>query len=420
MTRYTAPRQVTRVLRGALATRTSRNLAADIVGSVGTGLVQGVLNVLLPSVARRAGLDPVGLALLLASPFLANVLGIVSGRMDLTGTRAMATIRSLGFALLLLLVLLPPPAWALLTLLCWAGVSFTQPAQLRLWGAMYPPRERGRLVGTAKTGQAGALAFMSLVGGAAADRIGGPLVVAAAGLSGALCVQAYRFVRLPPPNPAIEPRLPPRYTPIEAWGALGRNPRIQKLAWAQALWGAGMIAAAPLYPLVQVDRLQLSLAEIGSLGIISAAATMLTYVAWGHLTDRVGALPVLMAGAALGLVVPGTYALAGSFAVLWIAALCQGLSAAAMDSGITAALSHGVPLDERPSLLAGWNALTGARGVVVPLIAGFVVQAGLLEPGAALLVSAAICLTGVALYVLIAVRERGARPRTRASARAAR
>ena len=60
----------------------------------------------------------------------------------------LALIRIGGSASLLVLFLLPPaPVIVVMAIVFWLSISFGGPFHLRLWGAMYPARLRGRVVG---------------------------------------------------------------------------------------------------------------------------------------------------------------------------------------------------------------------------------------------------------------------------------
>ena len=60
--------------------RVGRNLALDLLVAVGVGVTLAVVTTLLPTIARRGGLEPIGLAALGAAPFVANLLGAFAGR----------------------------------------------------------------------------------------------------------------------------------------------------------------------------------------------------------------------------------------------------------------------------------------------------------------------------------------------------
>ena len=77
----------------------------------------------------------------------------------------------------------------------WISLSFGGPFHLRLWGAMYPSRLRGRVVGVIGMGRAAAAALAAFAGGLLADRWGGPAAVAVAGMVGIVCALAYAGLR---------------------------------------------------------------------------------------------------------------------------------------------------------------------------------------------------------------------------------
>ena len=103
-----------------------------------------LVNAILPTVARRGGLAPIGLSALAAAPFVANLLGAFAGRYGARNTAQLGLIRGIGAASLLLLFLVPPaPIVIVVAVVFWLSLSFGSPFQLRLWGAMYPARLRG-------------------------------------------------------------------------------------------------------------------------------------------------------------------------------------------------------------------------------------------------------------------------------------
>jgi len=371
-----------------------RNVLLDLVSLVGVGITASVVLSLLPGVARHQGLDPVGIALLAAAPFAANVLGLFAGRLGPRTTRGMSLFRAGGALMLVIMVVLPVPlVMAALATGYWISLAFSNPLQQRMWGAMYPSAERGRLIGFVSTGKAGAAGMAVLVGGILADRIGGMFVVAFAGAIGALCAMAASGIHAP-----LDPDAR-RFSARESWSAFRRRPALRQVAAAQAFYGAGLIAAIPLYALVQVDRLSLSMAEIGLIGILGAVATTLSCLAWGSMADRRGSVSVMRVGSILGFVSITLYAVAPSVIYLWAAAVVVGVANAATDMGLASVISEQVPQEERGAAVAGLNALTGARGMFAPFLAAIVVQAGLLSVTQALLVCAATTGIGTVLYL---------------------
>ena len=134
-----------------------RNLALDLSVAVGIGTTTALVGALLPTVARREGLAPLGLAALAAAPFLANFLSVFTGRWGPRTPRQLAAIRMVGAALLITLAFLPIPWMKIpVAIAFWISVAFGLPYQLRLWGTMYPGRIRGRVIGLIGTGRAAA------------------------------------------------------------------------------------------------------------------------------------------------------------------------------------------------------------------------------------------------------------------------
>jgi MFS family permease len=168
-----------------------RNLALDLVAAVGVGVTMALISALLPTIARRGGLEPLGLSALAAAPFVANFLGAFAGRVGPRSTRELAVIRGVGATSLVLLFIAPTPVvMVLVAILFWLSLSFGGPFHLRLWGSMYPARLRGRVVGIIGMGRAAAGALAAFAGGILADRLGGPTAVAIAGVVGIACALA--------------------------------------------------------------------------------------------------------------------------------------------------------------------------------------------------------------------------------------
>src|SRR6476659_8384270 len=147
------PRAASRyaVLRPSLfnsATRRAigRNLALDLLVAVGMGVTMALINAILPTVARRGGLAPIGLSALAAAPYVANLLGAFAGRFGPRNTAQLTLTRGVGAAsLLVLFFVTTPPVMVVVAVIFWLSLSFGGPFHLRLWGAMYPARLRGRV-----------------------------------------------------------------------------------------------------------------------------------------------------------------------------------------------------------------------------------------------------------------------------------
>jgi len=370
-----------------------RNLALDLTGAVGAGVSLALVVSLLPTIARRGGLDPIGLAALAAAPFIANLLGAFAGRVGPRSARQLAAIRVLGAASLLPLLVLPtPPVMVAAGIVFWISLSLSSPFQLRLWGAMYPARLRGRIVGSLGMGRSAAMAIASLTGGLIADQVGGPAVVAIGGLLGAACAIAFTGLRAPA---AAEP---PRFSAGDSLRSIRGRPVLARITLAQGFYGGGLVAAIPLYALVYVDRLDLSLGDVGLIGVLAAVSTTISFLVWGEVVDHAGSIVALRVGAVFGFASLVIYAIAPNVAFLWVAAIAGGAAGASIDVGWAAIVSEHTSMASRSAAAAGMNAITGARGIAAAFTMSALLQLGVLDVTGGLIVCSIVTGIGVVLY----------------------
>jgi MFS family permease len=373
-----------------------RNLALDLVAATGVGVTMALITALLPTIARRGGLEPIGLSFLAAAPFVANLLSAFAGRFGPRSAAQMSLLRGAGAASLLLLFVLPTaPVMIAVAFVFWISMAFGGPFHLRLWGAMYPARLVGRMVGFIGMGRAAAGALAAFGGGLIADRLGGPSAVAVAGVVGVVCALAYAGLR------SRSAERPPSFSARGSIQALRERPLLGKVALAQGFYGGGLIAAVPLYALVHVDRLDLNLTDVGVIGILAAVSTTVSFPIWGAVADRHGGLWSLRLGSTLGVIGLIGYALAPHVAVLWVMAVGYGAASAAIDVGIASVVSDQTPLASRAAAMAGWNAITGARGIAAAFLMSALLQLGIVDVTSGLLVCAVSSAVGVVLFARV-------------------
>jgi nitrate/nitrite transporter NarK len=257
---------------------------------------------------------------------------------------------------------------------------------------MYPARSLGRVMGVLGMTRAGAGALAAIGGGLLADRIGGSQAVAVVGAIGVICAIGYAGFR------STNDLTPARYSPRESVRALLDQPQLFRLVVAQVLYGGGLIAASPLFALVYVDRLHLSVADVGLVGVLTAVANTLTYPMWGAFADHRGGARTLAFGSAIGVVGVLAYAVAPNVAVLWMGAVASGVASGAIDLGINAAVSSETPMATRAAAMAGWNAITGPRGILAAFLMSVLIQLHLVDVTGGLLLCSAVSLVGVVIY----------------------
>ncbi len=371
-----------------------RNLSLDVLSAVGVGVMLAMVVSLLPSAARQAGMAPVVLALLAAVPYVANLLSAFGSRLGAHSVLQLGLLRVAGAAMVLLVAFLPSaPVLVLAVFAFWLSLALGGPFHVRLWGQVYPSRARGRILGLFGSARSAAVATAAFVGGLLADQVGGFTAIALITTIGVAASTGYLGLRA-----STTPTLP-AYTARGSFSTLLGKPVLRRVVIAHGFYGAGVVAAVPLFAMVHVDRLHLSMAEVGVIGVVGAIVTTATYPLWGVLVDRVGSLAALRLGTLLGLGAVVGYLIAPNVALLWVAAAAMGAAGAASDTAIVAILSEETTLEERGAALAGWNGTTGVWGIASPLAMSLLLGLGAISVNQGLAIAAFLSLVGVGLYL---------------------
>ena len=350
-----------------------RNLALDMLAAVGVGISLALVTTLLPTIARRGGLEPLGLAALAAAPFIANLLGVFAGRFGPRSPRQLALIRVAGSASLSRCSSCRRrPIMVVVSVVFWLSLSFGGPFHLRLWGAMYPARLRGRVVGLLGMGRAAAGALAAFGGGLLADHVGGPPAVALAGLIGMVVRDRLRRPAGPGgrrPAPVLGARLHPRPSRASRPRAGGPRP--------------GLLRRRPHRRGARCTRSSMSTgstcrsSDVGIIGILTAARDDRLVPGLGRRRR-----PVRRDGRDADRQRDGPGRLASPTPWHRTSRCCgsrpwppergvpRSTSASPRSSASTPRMSSRAPA------MAGWNAITGARGIVAAFLMSALLQAG--------------------------------------------
>jgi len=370
-----------------------RNLALDLSSAVGLGTTMAIVGVLLPSVARREGLDAMGLAALAALPFLATLLTMFAGRIGPRSPRRLAILRATGALGLLLVLIAPNPLLiAAATFGFWISFALGAPLQQRIWATIYPSADRGRLLGMVGTGRfaAGTLALLAIT--VAASTSGWVPIVAVVAAIGAVSSLAVGRMEVP----GVE-----RGQSFSAKGSLRAvmgTPMVRRIAGAQLLFGAGLVAAPALIAMVHIDRLALGIEDIALAGLISYGSTAVTIGIWGRVAGRFGTLTVISMGTLLGASALGVFAFAPSFAVIIAATLLLGTSSAAVNAAWPLLIADHAAEGQQAAVAAGMNSIMGLRGLIMPFLVMAPVNAGIIGETGGLLICLGVSLAGALLY----------------------
>jgi predicted MFS family arabinose efflux permease len=295
----------------------------------------------------------------------------------------------------ILTCLVTQATWLLaLTTIFWLLESFPTPAYARIAQKIYPARQRGQVMALVRIGMAFAMLLTVPLAGWLLDHIGYRLLFPLASLMGLL--STLRFAQLK----VDEGPLPPRQTrsPLVMWRVVGQDRRFMFYLLAFVVYGIGALLGFALYPAIQVDRLGLSYAEIGFLGLAQSICWLLGYIYWGRQIDRRGSLWVMRASFAIYALVPFSYVWASNGWFLLPAFIAQGLVSAGVDLGIVNASIALAPPDRVEEYSAVQSTVVGLRGMAGPLLGLFLLRLGLADRaifaiGGSLILVASLMLT---------------------------
>ncbi|MCY3897424.1 MAG: MFS transporter [Caldilineaceae bacterium] len=363
-------------LAGSLSPSVRRVMHIELSMSLAYGVFYACIIPFTQVVLRRLGASVDMLALYTALLFMGSVFTSFS----IVLMRRRRTINIIVFCWLLgrslfLLTAFVTGAVQLMAIgiVFWLLEAFVIPAYTRVIQKIYPESGRGKVMSTVRMGRVSVILLVTPLAGWALDRVGYQVLFPIGALFGILAT--YLFTRID----LDEGELPPRQTKTFAdlWQIVRSDRNFAVYLLSYSLFGLGGLLSWPLYPVVQVDRLQLSYSEIGLLGLVESVTWFFSYLLWGRTIDKRGGLFVVRAIAALSIVTPLTYMSAQSLWMLLPSAIARGLGMAGFELG---RISAGIQLAD-PERVTEYAAIqstvVGLRGLVAPLV-----TVGLLRLGA--------------------------------------
>lgn len=386
---------ITNWLEGALGESLTpivrRNMYMELCSSLAFGIFTVAGLQFVPVLLRRWGASPGELAIYIAQSYIGLVITPFSILL-MRGWRPQkfaALCWFVGRATLLGFALVHNVFWALvITGIYWTIESFPSPAYSHIFQTIYPERIRGQVASIVRLGMAGAMLVTAPLAGWALDHWGSTVQIPLAALFGWLAV--WFFYRLK----VAEGSLPANKTQSLStlWEIVRKDRRYAVHLLAVAVYGLGALAGSPLYPIVQVDRLNLSYSWLGTLSLVQSLLWLIGLALWGRLIDRRGASWVFRLNLLVAICVPTTYIFATNGWMLLPAFMAQGIISAGIDLSF---LNTCIQLADREKVLeysAIQSTVIGLRGM-----AGSFVGAGLQQIG---FTQTMVFATGVVLIFL--------------------
>ncbi|MCS6937756.1 MAG: MFS transporter [Roseiflexus sp.] len=394
-------RRIERLFVGSYPAPVRANVHIELFASFWYGLFFAASLTFFPVILRRLGATPFELALYVIFSYIGQTLSPLS----LALLRRTSPLRfsvvawSCGRGLLLCGALLTGAPWLLaLAALFWIAEALPSPAYAHIMQQIYPPRYRGRAMSAVRIGVAIVVLVATPIAGWALDRFGHQPLFALAAIFGV--ASSLVFSRVRPVDGATEPASQPALR--ELLPIVRRDRRFALYLLVLTVYGFGAVMALPLYPVVQVSRLQLSYTTIGYLNLVQSIFWLAGFFIWGRLLDRYGSLWVLRLSILLAVFVPLTYVWAGDAWMLLPAFICQGLMQGGFELGITTGV---IDLAERGRVMeytALQAATIGVRGMLAPLLGALLLGAGVPET---LVFGVAVGLVVISWMMLGAIRS---------------
>ncbi len=372
----------------------------DLAGAVLAGLFSGAVLPFAGVVARQLGAPPLWIAVLASAPALGFFL-TAGWAPALASSNPVALVvwpAVIGRGLFLLAPWLAGPGPLVALVVGFHLVNgLTVPAYAEAVGRVLPADVRGRLVGAVRVGLSLSAVGASLLAGAAIQRFGYGPVFAAGSVFGVAGALVFRRIRLP--RSGSERRTPP-----PAWWTALHDPAFRPLLGATFVFGFGGWMMAPAIPLLLVDELRATNAQVGVLAATSSLASVVGFSVWGRYVDRRSGTTAMRTLLSAAVATPLLFLTAPHpwFALLAFAS--DGFFVAGLDLAWMAACMELAPPGRVAVYAAAYTVLMGLRGLTAPFVAGAVASA--LGPRPVFLVAAAL----IAAAGVMARRQLGRAP----------
>lgn len=363
---------------GALAPTVRYNVFTELWGSVAYGVFWAAALQFVPVVLRRMGAESEVIAFYNAQTYLGALLtslSIVLMRGRRTKNFAVwcwMVGRSTFFAF----ALINNITWLMIVIaLFWLLEQFPSPAYTRIVQGIYPVEIRGQAMSLVRLGMTVAIVLVTPLAGWMLDHWGHQLLFPLAALFGILAT--WMFNRLD----VDEGVLPPRQTKSigTLWGVVLSNRNFTIHLISVILYGFGALIGVAFYPIVQVDRLQLSYTELGWLSTAQSLTWLLGFVYWGRLVDKRGGIWVMRVNFAIGALVPFCYIFATNGWMLLPAFIAQGIISAGVDLGFVNTCIQLAEPDKVVEYAAIHTTVVGIRGLIGPFVGVLLVNGGVNE-----------------------------------------
>jgi DHA1 family inner membrane transport protein len=343
---------------------------------------------------------------LLATYFAITVLGLISTGISLRLMRRWGMKRVAMLCWLLGRGSFLLTAWAfnaisllLIFTVFWVLEAWTAPAYNQTMQTIYPTPQRGRILAAVRVGLVACTLVLTPLAGWILDHLGYRGLLPLVGLSGIGSTLIFFSLLRKIPDESFAKRAQvtwlisreaqtvfqvgrekasgPAPAAVSAWYILKTDQRMQIYLAGVLLFGLGILISAPLYPAIQVDRLNLSYTSIGQLGFLQSLFWLLGCLLGGRILDRIGGIRSLQIIFVINAFVMLPYIWATQGWMLWPSFAAAGLVTAGTDLAIIYTVIHLAGSEHVPEYSVLNASLFGFRGLLGPFIGSSLVRIGL-------------------------------------------
>jgi MFS family permease len=278
----------------------------------------------------------------------------------------------------------------------WVLEAWPSPAYIQTIQTIYPIQQRGRILAAVRVGFVALILVFTPLAGWMLDHWGYRALLPLAGLSGiGSTLTFYSLMRKVPDTVAV-----PSHPGLSFSQILRNDSRMPFYLSGVFLFGLGAFMASPLYPIIQVDRLNLSYTAIGLLGFVQSLFWFFGYLFGGRILDRIGGFRSLQIVFIINMLVMLPYIWATKGWMLLPSFITAGLVTAGADLTILYTVSYLAGPKYVPDYAALNSTFAGLRGILGPFISSILISIGW-EYGAVFVLSASLTLAGAVALAFI-------------------
>ncbi len=283
----------------------------------------------------------------------------------------------------------------------WMLEPWPSPAYIQTMEVIYPANQRGRIMAFVRVALVGLTLIITPIAGWVLDQWGYRALLPLAGLSG-LASSSLFFPLMRKTNDTIT-KSSAGASPSaseSAWNIWRTDSRMPLYLTGTLLFGLGALIPAALFPVIQVDRLNLSYTEAGLLGFVQSLFWFLGYLFGGRLLDRFGGIRCLQIVFIIQAIVILPYIWATQGWMLLPSFIATGLVTAGADLASLYAIIELAGPKRVPAYTTISSTVAGLRGLFGPFMGSLLVGIGW-PYWAVFILSAALTLGGTATLAFI-------------------